>query len=352
MKFMGLDIGGANTDCCIIEFDNDYNIISLSKNKYYLPFWIKHEKLPECLKELKGDTTIDVVCVSITAELADCYKTKRQGIIDITRMVESTFKDEDIYYVTFDGLKNYEYVTQNPLSAAAANWIGTVNLIKHLKSTCIFMDMGTTTTDIIPIKDKHEISQGYTDTQRLMNGELVYTGLLRTNVATIVNHVYIESNKTNVSSEYFTITADIHRILGHISEEQYTCDTPDGADKSITSCKNRLTRLVCGDIETISNETIIDMAEYIFEKQVQQVEESLKQVVIKTGIQNVVLSDIGLGNICRIAADNLKLDVVNLNDYIPQPIISIITTLGAIQMYLDLKDVNINILEKIYNMDK
>ena len=94
------------------------------------------------------------------------------------------------------------------------------------------------------------------------------------------------------------------------------------------------------------------MAEYIFEKQIQQVEESLKQVVFKTGIQNVVLSDIGLGNICRIAAENLKLNVINLNDYIPQPIVSIITTLGAIQMYLDLKDVNINILEKIYNMDK
>lgn len=352
MKFMGLDIGGANTDCVIIEFDDNYNILSLRKDKYYLPFWSKHDMLPECLLKLKDDDEIDVVCVSITAELADCYMTKREGICDITGMVEKTLGDSHIYYVTFDGLKDYDYVKDNPLSAAAANWIGTVNLVKYVKDTCIFMDMGTTTTDIIPIRNMQNVSKGFTDTQRLQSGELVYTGLLRTNIATIIDHVYIDLEKTSVSSEYFTITADVHRILGHISEEQYTCDTPDGSSRSIMSCKSRLARLVCGDIETISDEAIFDMAEYIYEKQIKQVEMSLRKVVDESGIQSVVLSDIGLGNVCKIAADNLKLDVINLNDYIPQTIVSIITTVGAIQMYMDLYvDEPVNILEKLYELN-
>ena len=43
MKYMGLDIGGANTDCVIVEFDSEYNVLSIDKDKYYLPFWSDHE---------------------------------------------------------------------------------------------------------------------------------------------------------------------------------------------------------------------------------------------------------------------------------------------------------------------
>ncbi len=336
MKFMGLDIGGANTDCIIIEVDDEFNILSTKKYKQYLPFWKDYDKLPECLMKLsENDRDIDVICVSITAELADCYLTKKEGVLDISQKVVNTFKDKIIKFVTFEGLKDYKYVKENPLSAAAANWIGTVNTIKYIKNDCIFMDMGTTTTDIIPIKNRKEITTGYSDTERLGSGELVYTGLLRTNLACIVNEVPINNIPTKVSSELFTITADIHRILGHITEDEYTCDTPDGKAKDIISCKSRLSRLVCADIETLSDEQLEQMACYIYEKQVDQVTEALKKVVKKTGIETIIISDIGYGNICQRAAQKLNLDIINLSDYLSQETTSIITTIGAIQMYIE-----------------
>lgn len=349
MKFIGLDIGGANTDCVIIEFDKKFNLINIRQDKYYLPFWSEHAKLPECINHLIGKDKIDVACVSITAELADCYSTKREGIIDITNMVHDTLKDSILKFVTFNGLKDYKYVQENPLSAAAANWIGTLESIKHIKDTCIFMDMGTTTTDIIPIKDGININTGFSDTERLASGELVYTGLLRSNLTSLARKVPVNGVMTRISSELFAITADIHNILGHISEAEYTCNTPDGKDKDVQSSKIRLAHLVCGDIETINDDNLILIAEYLYHKQIQEVEDALSQVISKTGINNIILSDIGNGSVCKKAAENLGCEIFNLNDYISQSLISIITAVGAIQMYID-KYINadINILKCVY----
>ena len=251
MKIMGLDIGGANTDCAIIEINDEKQIKSIKKSKEYLPMWIENDKLPECLLKLSQDDldSIDVVCVTMTAELADSYESKTEGVLDISKKVMTIFNDKIVKFVTFDGLKSYDDILENPLNAAAANWVGTSNAIKYIKNNCIFMDMGTTTTDIIPIINKQNIAK-HTDVERLGSGELVYTGMLRTNIATIVHSIPIYNIDTSVSSELFTITADVHRILGNITQEEYTCNTPDNKDKDIVSCKRRLSRLVSADLDS------------------------------------------------------------------------------------------------------
>ena len=133
MKIMGLDIGGANTDCAIIEINDEKQIKSIKKSKY-LPMWIENDKLPECLLKLSQDDldSIDVVCVTMTAELADSYESKTEGVLDISKKVMTIFNDKIVKFVTFDGLKSYDDILENPLNAAAANWVGTSNAIKYL----------------------------------------------------------------------------------------------------------------------------------------------------------------------------------------------------------------------------
>lgn len=347
MKIIGLDIGGANTDCSIIEIEEN-KIISLNNYREYFPMWKNNDRLQQCLKNFcKNDSDIDIVCVSMTAELADGYESKKEGVADISGKVMEVFHDKKVYFVTFEGLKTYEELKKNLISAAAANWVGTCELIKYIGKNCIFMDMGSTTTDIIPLKNFHESASGHSDLERLSTGELIYTGMLRTNLASIVHSVPIRENNTRVSSELFTITADIHRILGNINEEEYTCNTPDGNNKDIISCKRRLSRLICADLDTLNDDEIIKLAEYIEKKQIEQIIDGLSEVVKRSKIKTVAIASIGTGNLCEKAAKHLNLDIISLEKYMTKKATNVITSLGAIQMFLDTLDEKIVLLDKI-----
>lgn len=347
MKIIGLDIGGANTDCTIIEIKDD-EIVRMKNRREYFPMWKNSNELENALKKLTvDDSDIDVACVSMTAELADGYTSKKEGVLDISRQVMKTFDGKKVFFVTFDGLKNYDELQKDPLSAAAANWIGTTEIIKYVEKDCIFMDIGSTTTDIIPIKNQKEIALGHSDLERLSTGELIYTGMLRTNLTSITHTVPIHDKNTRVSSELFSITADVHRILNNIKEEEYTCPTPDGNKKDIVSCKRRLARLVCADLDTLEDEEIMKLAKYIEKKQIEQIYDGLKEVVDRTKIETVLITSIGHGNLCEKAAQKLDLNVISLDQFMSKKATTVLTSIGAIQMFLDTLKEKIVLIEKI-----
>ncbi|AWX32522.1 hydantoinase/oxoprolinase family protein [Methanosphaera sp. BMS] len=334
LTIMGLDIGGANTDCCICQI-NGNNMKLLTSKKQYLPMWQKKDNLADCLNNFKEDYHIDVVVATTTAELSDGYESKKEGILDITRKIIDVFDDAIVKFVTFNGLKDYEYVINNPMEMAAANWIATSHLISKIKDNCIFMDMGTTTTDIIPIKNQKESATGHSDLERLCSGELVYTGMLRTNVAAITHEIPVNDKVATVSSELFATTADVHMILGNITRDEYTCSTSDNNDKSLTSCKRRLARVVCADLDMLNDDEIMDIARYVEDRQISHVEDGLKKVCQANDLNDVVITNYAHADICRKAASNLKLNITSLNDYLKEDSLNVCPTLGCVQMYVD-----------------
>ncbi|RAP54122.1 MAG: hypothetical protein BZ137_03950 [Methanosphaera sp. rholeuAM130] len=334
LTIMGLDIGGANTDCCIYQI-NDDEITLLKSTKQYLPMWEKKDELEDCLKDFKKEFHVDAVIATTTAELSDGYKSKKEGIYDITSKVTKVFNDSTVKFVTFNGLKDYDYVKNHPLEAAAANWIATSHLISKINGNCIFMDMGTTTTDIIPIKNAKETSIGHSDLERLCSGELVYTGMLRTNVATITHKIPVRNKTATVSSELFATTADVHLILKNITRNEYTCTTSDREDKSATSCKRRLSRVVCADLDMLNDEEIVNIARFVEKKQIEQITEALEKVHSHHKLEDVVITNYANADICKKAAERLGLNVTSLNDYLNDDSLNVSPTLGCVQMYLD-----------------
>ena len=323
----------------------EITIKSIKTKREYFPMWKYNNKLQECLiKFTEDEDNIDIVCVSMTAELADGYLSKKEGVSDISGKVIEVFGKKEVYFVTFDGLKNYDRLQEDLLGAAAANWIGTTEILKHVNPNCIFMDIGSTTTDIIPIVNGQENAKGHSDLERLQSGELVYTGMLRTNLAAIVHEVPIHGKKTKVSSELFTISADMHHILGNIKEKDYTCSTPDDNDKSITSCKRRLSRLVCADLDTLDDNQIEKLARYIEQKQIEQIKMGLEKVVKINDIQDILITSIGNGNLCQMAAEKLNLNVTTLENHMTKKVSNVLTAVGAVQMYLNEKKIDIVVL--------
>lgn len=334
MKIIGLDIGGANTDGAFIRIEND-RIISSDTFREYFPMWKNNRLLEEFLEKIYDKYSADKICVSMTAELADCYESKEEGVRDISCKVVSVFGKDNVYFVTFDGLKKYDELEKDFVSAAAANWIGTTEIIKHVKSDCVFMDMGSTTTDIIPLKNKKEVATGHNDLERLISGELIYTGMLRTNLATITDYVPIRGRKCRVSSELFGITADTNMVLGNITLEEYKCSAPDGNKKDVLSCKRRIARLICADLNLLDDEEIYSIAEFIEEKQLEQIVNGLNSVISRTNLDTVIISSVSKNNLCLKAAKKVGVNILDLEKFIQPEFIKSLTAFGAIQMFLN-----------------
>jgi probable H4MPT-linked C1 transfer pathway protein len=179
----------------------------------------------------------------------------------------------------------------------------------------VVVDVGSTSTSIIPVVDGCVSAAGKTDLKKLMVGELVYTGSLRTNVAAIVDSVPLRGGTARVASELFAQSGDIHLVLGNISEEEYTTETADGRGKTRGEALARLARVVCADTEMLTEKEIVQIARYVYERQVEQVADGLKQVYsrvksLTTAKVPVVVTGIGKTLIAEAAARKVGVDAV------------------------------------------
>jgi (4-(4-[2-(gamma-L-glutamylamino)ethyl]phenoxymethyl)furan-2-yl)methanamine synthase len=294
MRIAGFDVGGANTDVAVVDFDESGNINEILTDFIYFPMWQKKDELGYALNNiLEPFGKVDAVGVSMTAELVDAYKTKVEGVLDISLKSENAF-NVPVGFVGLDGIIKRHELVNEPMKAAAANWIATAPLAAKINPNSILIDTGSTTTDIIPIKNGLECATGRSDLERLKTGELVYSGTLRTNVVALIDKAPLNGTMARVASELFAVTGDVHMVLGNITETDYTSDTMDGAGKTVTDCMRRISRVVCGDLDVMTRDDIEKIAVYIYSEQVRKISEALLEVSERTGLEHVVTTGLGM----------------------------------------------------------
>ena len=334
MKIAGFDIGGANTDLAVIDFE-DGEIKNIEVDFAYLPMWSDNDELSRVLLELIDSicsvSEIDAVGISMTAELVDAYDTKKEGVLDVVEKCEKTFECP-IAYVGIDGMLSKDEIERTPLKAAAANWVATAQIATLISDNCIFIDTGSTTTDIIPIKDGKECALGKSDFDRSATGELVYTGTLRTNLASFLDTVEVNGKEYRVASELFAQTADVYTVLDLITQDDYICDTFDGEGKSKIECARRIARVVCADLEMLSMDDIASMCEFIHQKQVEQIADGLRQVHETQNLDLIVTTGLGKDILDRKAAELLGLEVKSMGDILTDDECTVAPAVGTAVM--------------------
>ena len=312
VNVLGLDIGGANTKAAFIK-TQDATIQELRTLLEYFPVWKNgKEQLPTVLEKLKktltDSTALDGIGVTITAELSDAYKTKKEGIHHVLDCVSDVFGDIPTFVLDVEAnLLPVKDAREESLKVASANWAATGWMISQLIKNCIVVDVGSTTTSIIPVIDGKIAAEGKTDLEKLQNGELVYSGSLRTNVATIVDCIPVHGTMTRVSSELFAQSGDVHLILDNIGEEDYIAETCDGRGKTRMEVMARLARVVCADTDMLTEQEITDIAQFVYDRQVEQIVGGLKQVYgrikpLQTKL-SVVVTGLGRNFLARKAAE-------------------------------------------------
>ncbi len=271
---LGIDVGGANLK---VVDENGVHI-------HYCPLWEEAPVTDFLLRYVRGPA--DPAAVVMSGELADCFENKAQGISFIVDAVKNAFPRAKFYGT--DARFHDEAVP----ALAAANWLASADYLRKLHPGAVLLDIGSTTADIVPLGLFPEL-HGLTDLLRLRKGYLLYTGMLRTNVATILRSVDLGGCRTPVSTEYFAVSADAHLVLWHIPAALYTCDTPDHQEKTVEASMRRLARVVCADLGEIGEEGAMEIARQFWDAQRDLVCSQVRKVAEDSHAREIIVAGIG-----------------------------------------------------------
>ncbi|MEI8330520.1 MAG: hydantoinase/oxoprolinase family protein [Methanomicrobiales archaeon] len=296
---IGIDVGGANLKL----------VSGTGVHIHYCPLW-EHAPIAALLEPYVISPE-DSAAVVMSGELADNFPDKQGGISFIVHAVQAAFPRARFYGM--DGKFHTRAVPQ----LAAANWLASAAYLREYYSDSVLLDIGSTTADIIPL-NRFKSLLGLTDLRRFQNGYLIYTGMLRGNVATMIQSVSIDGVKTPVSSEYFAASADAHLILDHITSGQYTCDTPDKKETTRVASLRRLARVVCADLEEIGEDGALQIAGQFWEKQRSLVCDNVRKVVADTDSRQIIVAGIGAPLFAReLGGIDLNRVLGNVADVLP-----------------------------------
>lgn len=304
---IGLDVGGANTKAAVVEGAQQVRTASE-------PFEVWRE--PEAMSDVIADVVARLglpeapVAMTTTAELVDAFASKREGVLYVLRATCRALPGRRLRVLTAGGdLVDLSAARAQPIACAGANWMATARLIARSLPDAILADCGGTTTDLIPIVAGTVTARGRTDLERLLAGELVYTGALRTNVAAVTAHVPVGGRPCPVSSELFSITADAHLLRGSLRPEQCTCAFPDGRGTTPDEVRSRLARVVCADPDELAAGDLEAIAAAVEEAQVASIAAALGRVAQRVPGQTGV-APVGVGAfLARAAAQRCGLRV-------------------------------------------
>ena len=285
---LGWDVGGANIKAALVGEDRRTPNTGPTVIERPFPLWREPDGLAAVLAEtaerLGNARDVRTMAVTMTAELADCFATKRDGVAFVLDAFRTAFPGVEPWVYGVDGrFRLAEEARQRPIEVAAANWRASATLVARTFPDALFLDVGSTTTDIIPIVAGGVAVRGRTDPARLQSGELVYTGALRTPICAIVRSIPLGGRRCRVAAEHFAVAADVYVWLGRIEERDYTCETPDGRGHSRSEAGARLARMICADLEMLGPADITAIAEHVARAQVKQVKNGIRQVTRRLG---------------------------------------------------------------------
>lgn len=286
----GWDIGGVNLKAARLDQTG------LKTVQRPFAIWQRRGELVDALGQMAQELgPVPQAAVTITAELSDAFRTKREGVTFVLEALETALPDTNLQIFGVDGrFYPLALAYEQPLLFAAANWLATARLVARHVPDCWLVDIGSTTTDITPIVGGAVVAEGRTDPDRLLRGELLYTGALRTPVFAVVRQVPLWGRWCPVAAELFATMQDVYLWLKRVTPEQATSPSADGRPTSLDFCGERLARVVCADREMLSAADITTLARYVAQVQAQQVAGALAQVRSATAVEGPVVG-VGVG---------------------------------------------------------
>lgn len=248
--------------------------------------WRRRAELPAALGRLVAERRPGRIVATMTGEIADCYASQREGVADIVAAVGTAAAGCPVGIYLVDGriVPPAEAVAQ-PHDAAASNWHAVARLAGQAAPVgrSLLIDVGSTTTDIVPLADGAPAHRGRDDVSRMATGELVYTGVERTPLAAIVRRLPWRGRLRPVATESFATSRDVWLLLGGLREDPLCHATADGGPATRAGAVRRLARMILADPADVEADDATAMADWCAARQSRLVARAAARVAAATG---------------------------------------------------------------------
>lgn len=261
-RFLAIDIGGAN-----LKF---YHASGFAVSRTF-PMWLRAHELDAVIAEVAG--TLEPVAawgVTMTGEMADGFENRADGvrvIVEQTMKAAARFRISEVgFYATSGSLLSPQEATQNSRLVASANWHALSKWITTwIDRPSLLVDVGSTTADLIPLSPGKVDTTSQTDFDRLCADELVYLGISRTPVCSLVDALPVDDRWVPVMREWFASIDDCAIILGLVEECDADTDTCDKRPRLKKHAVARLARMIGLDGDDLTWPQLERMAKHAIE---------------------------------------------------------------------------------------
>ena len=318
MSTVGLDIGGANIKAATCDGRALTAAFALWQRPHDLADFLRHEILA-------GFTGFETVALTMTGELCDCFSSKGEGvafIIDAVRQAAGSATLR-VYSLEGDFLQPGEAI-DSPSRVAASNWHALAAFLGSREDLTgslsngigLLLDFGSTSCDLIPFQGGQVLSLGNSDPSRIENGELVYTGSIRTPVCAVLNQARFRERQVPLAQEFFASMRDVYLVLGDFQEDPSCCQTADNRPATIDFAMQRLARMLCADRGELDDQDLVSLAHQCRDAQMGLIQKAIQLQLDRAADREIhfVLSGSGsrlLETHLEILGDQRRLNLVD-----------------------------------------
>jgi probable H4MPT-linked C1 transfer pathway protein len=281
---VGWDIGGAHVKACLLQGGALRDIA-----QWPCPLWQGMEHLDAALGQARSrwrgawDAGMDHAA-TMTGEMVDLFDDRAEGVARIAERLAQSLGPSLRLFDADAGWSIARDAAPNWRGIASANWHATARVLASRVADGLLVDIGSTTTDLIALRGGRVAAQGTSDAERLVTGELVYQGVVRTPLCALGPRVPWRDGTVNVMNEFFATSADVYRLTGELDPAHDQAGTADGRGKDAPATRQRLARMVGRDAADAGEAEWLALARWWKDAQVREIEAQLARVAAGAGL--------------------------------------------------------------------
>lgn len=302
---IGWDVGGAHLKAAAVARTAGEPAV-LAAVQLPCPLWRGLDQLAAAVDQaLERLGTAPCHALTMTGEMADLFRDRAEGVARLTDFMERRLGGRRTRYFAGAGFVDAHHAKSMSRRVASANWLASARFVAQQLREALFVDVGSTTTDLVPIVAHAVHATGKDDFERLASGELVYTGVVRTPVMALGGRVSFEGRRVPLVAEHFATMADVYRLTGLLPEHADQWPAADGGEKTEEGSARRLARMIGRDAVTGTPAAWRRLARGLARAQEARIEAAARRVLAAAGVDPkapVVGAGVGRFVAARVAA--------------------------------------------------